>query len=63
MCCSYWFPIVKGEAPGVLGRQYLIFHIPNDTGGIRKCWYDEVAALAGFLINLGLLPPFLETSN
>ncbi len=31
-------------------------NIPKDRGEIRKCWYDEIAALPGFLKHLGLHP-------
>jgi hypothetical protein len=59
--CSYQIPMVKGEALGVLGRrQGSHFPHPKATGEIRQCWYDKIAPLAGFLINLGLLPP-MET--
>ncbi len=53
MCCSYLLPTVKGEAPGVLGRQ-LIFLIAFLMLQERSAsiGYDIKAAL----INRGLLP-------
>jgi hypothetical protein len=53
MCSSSRFPTLLGK--------WLVLHFPLSkvTGEIRQNWYDEISALALFLVYQVLLPPLL----
>jgi hypothetical protein len=55
--------MVVGEALGVIGRQLVVFSASNGNRDNGLCFYDEIAAVAVFLLHLELLPLPLETSR
>jgi hypothetical protein len=56
--------MVLGDALIIMER-WLVFFLPLSQGYRRlwQCWYDEIAAIAIFLIHLELFLPLLETGK
>jgi hypothetical protein len=55
MCSPSWIPKVEGVALDEYeDSKCHTYCIPKDRGEICQCWYDEIAALPGFLILVGL---------
>ncbi len=57
MCYPSQIPKVQGGALDEKedGKCHT-YRIPKDRGEIRQCWYDEIAALPGFLKLLWATP-------
>jgi hypothetical protein len=55
--------MVEGAAPGLIYRLDHTFRIPMINKDIRECWYDEIAAIAVFLLHLQQLPLLLKTGK